>query len=267
LRFFNYIGMKRKMCYITKKTAIILSLLLTFPIAILHGQSENEQENLAKVVEMEMNAHYSIRLKQVSEDEYMIQKKESEHLRHEPYKEVTNVAEARKMLGKKVKSVEVYNEEGDYLYPAVEITFKDGVKKRFDWRTLDEYGFIAYYPELRILILNHEASGDHPIDLNNSTNEHVGNPHYSALSPDKQLRIAGYFPGGAVDGVQYFLEKWNPKKKKYEFIDDFKDYFEEEGDVIFFLFATDWFWADNSKTFFRIGTYMGGYYEMEIIAK
>jgi hypothetical protein len=243
-----------------KKIILNLSLLLIFPIATLYGQSENEQE----IVEIELNNQYSIRLKQISESEYITRKQESEHLRHKPYKVITDVAEARKMLGKKVKSFEVYDEEQNFRYLAVEITFKGEVKKRFDWRSLDETGFIAYYPELKVLILNHEADGDHPIDLNDSDNEQVGNPRYHVLSPDKQLRIAGYFPGGAWDGVRYFLEKWNPKRKKYEFV----SYFENEENYVFsFLFATDWFWTSNNNVFFRIITHMGGYYEMEIVVK
>lgn len=245
-----------------KKVIITLSILLTMPFVQLRAQTEDESEIFSEeVVEIQLNNHYFIRLKQISESEYIIREKESEHLRHKPYKVITDVKEALKMLGKKVKSLEVYDEDQDYRYDAVEITFKDKIKKRFDWRSLDENGFIAYYPELKILILNHEADGDHPIDLNDSANEQVGNPRYHVLSPNKQLRINGYFPGGAWDGVLYFLEKWNPKKKTHEFI----GYLENEDYVFTFLFAKDWFWRNDNKAFFRIGTYPGGYYEMEII--
>ena len=242
----------------------ILSLLLTFSIVTLYGQNENEQDISEEIIEFELNKQYSIKLKQISESEYTARKAATEQLRHKPYKVITDVTQARKMLGEKVKSFEVYDEKQNYHYPALEITFKGGVKKRFDWRSMDDEGFIAYYPELKVLILNHEADGNHPIDFNDSTNEHVGNPRYHVLSPDKQLRIAGYYPGGAWDGVHYFLEKWNPKRKKYEFV----NYFENEGNyALTFLFAGDWFWTSNNKVFFRVTTYMGGYYEMEILNK
>jgi hypothetical protein len=249
-----------------KKSVIILILFAWTINAIAQETDEYGNGETFDIKEIALNDAYFVKLKQISENEYTVRKKESEHLRHEPYKATTDIVEARKMLGKNVKSFEVYNEEQDNRYNVVEITFKDGVKKRFDWRSLDEYGFIAYYPELKVLILNHEADGDHPIDLNDSANEHVGNPHYHALSPDKQLRINGYYPGGAWDGVWYFLEKWNPKKKKYEFINYLS---EETGEnyVFSFLFAGDWFWTSNSKVFFRIITSYGGYYEMEIIEK
>ena len=248
----------------TIKTSIILilSIILSLQTFALYGQSEDEQEISEEVKVIELNNHYSIRLKQISESEYTVRKQEAERLRHKPYRVITDVVEARKMLGKKVKSFEVYDEEQNARYPVVEITFKDKVKKRFDWRSLDNNGFIAYYPELKVLILNHEADGEHPIDLNDSANEHAGNPRYHVPSPDKQLRIAGYHPGGAWDGVLYFLEKWNPKKKKYEFI----AYLEREDNYVFtFLFTADWFWISNSKAVFRIITYMGNCYEMEFV--
>ena len=244
-----------------KKIILILSLLMILPLADLHG---NGDEISKEIIETRLNDRYSVRLKQISESEYAARKKEAERLRHKPYKVITDIAEARKLFGKSVKQVEVYDKEQDARYSAVEIIFKDGVKKRFKWRSLDTNGFIAYYPEPGVLILNHEADGEHPIDLNDSANEYAGNPRYHSFSPDKQLRIAGYYPGGAVDGVQYFLEKWNPKKKKYEFVGNFNDHFGENY-VLSFLFAGDWFWTSNSKAVFRTITHPGYYYELEVI--
>ena len=46
-------------------------------------------------------------------------------------------------MGKSVEQIEVYDEDQAHSYPAaVEITFKDRVIKRFDWRSFDENGFI-----------------------------------------------------------------------------------------------------------------------------
>jgi len=248
---------------------LILSLLLTFPFTSLRAQTEGEQNSVAEITVIELNNHYSTRLKQISESEYSSQKKESDYEPHKPYKVIRDVTEARKLLGKSVKQIgAAYDEEQDYssYHVAVEITFKDRVKKRFDWRSFDENGFIAYYPELKVLILNHEADGDHPIDLNDSANENVGNPYYHSFSPDKQLRINGYYPGGAVDGVLYFLEKWNPQKKKYEFI----GYLDGgSGYELSFLYASDWFWSNNSKVLFKTPSWGegSGCYEMEIVGK
>ena len=246
-----------------KKIILILSLLLTFPIIALSGQSENEQDISEGIIEIGLNNQYSIQLKQISESEYTTRKQEAEHLRHKPYKVITDLKEAQKMLGKKLKEVPV-KEEDDYVRNVIEITFKDKTKKRLYWFGL-EYAYIKYYPELRILILNHEADGEYPIDLNDSGKEYnyVGNPEYHAFSPDRQLRINGYSPGGAADSEEYFLEKWNSKKKKYEFVAFFTDKSSA------FDYSSDWFWASNSKVLFRYGWSLESYqyYEMEIIVK
>jgi len=118
--------------------------------------------------------------------------------------------------------------------------------------------FLAYYPDVGVLILEHEAIGEYPVDLNDSANEHVGNPKYHAISPDRQFRINGYYPGGAVDGMFYWLEKWNKSKKKYEFI----GYFNDEYSI--FDNSQDWFWTGNSKAIFR---YLESFYEMELISR
>jgi hypothetical protein len=239
---------------------------LTFPIVALYGQSENEQDISEEVIVIGLNNHYSIRLKQISESEYTAQKMASAHLRHKPYKVITDLKEAKKMLGNKLKEITVKDEE-DYERSVIEITFKDKTPKKisWEWGFNLENGFREYYPEVGVLVFENEACGDYSIDLNDSKMdyERTGNPRYHAVSPDRKLRINGYYPGGAWDGVRFFLEKWNPKKKQYEFI----AYLEREEDYVFsFLFAGDWVWTSNSKAICKIITYMGSYYEMEIIA-
>ena len=72
--------------------------------------------------------------------------------------------------------------------------------------------------------------------------------------------LNGYYIGGASEGSEYWLEKWNPKKKKYEFFDSFEGF-------IFYL-SHDWFWTSNSTVLFRYGWHESAkYYEMEISEK
>ena len=243
-----------------KKSLIILATMLALPFAALRAQTEDEQE----ITEIQLNDHYSVKLRQISASEYTARKNESEHLQHKPYKVIADLKEAQKMLGNKLKEVTVKDEDG-YERSVIEITFKDKTKKRISWEwgfNLD--GFREYYPEVDVLVFENEAVGDYAIDLNDSKKdyERTGNPRYHAVSPDKKLRINGYYPGGAVDGALFFLEKWNPKKRKYEFI----GYFENQENYVFtFIFTADYFWTSNSKAVFRLVTYPGGYYEMEII--
>ena len=240
-----------------RKIVIILSVLLTVPIVALFGQNENEQDISEEIIVSELNNHYSIMLKQISESEYTTQKNEAEHLRHKPYKVITDFKEAQKMLGRKMKIFE--RQEGEYKFIETEITFKDGTKRRFDWTFKD--GFRAYFPKLNVLLLEAEATGDWQIDLNESREEATkGNPYNHAVSPDKQLRINGYYIGGAAEGCEYWLEKWNTKKKKYDFFAPFEGFI--------FYFSRDWFWTNNSTVLFRYGCWEEcQYYEMEIIEK
>jgi len=206
-----------------------------------------------------LNNLYSFNLKQISESEYNAQKKVSEHLRYKPYKIVAGIAEAQKLLNKRIKGVKVEEASFDQL----EVTYKDGVKKVLNviwlgWNK-ENNNFLAYYPEVGVLILEHEASGEYPVDLNDSANEHAGNPKYHAISPDRQFRINGYCPGGAVDGMNYWLEKWNKSTKKYDFI----GYFNDEDAI--FDYSKDWFWTSNSKALFRYWGSDARYYEIEVI--
>jgi hypothetical protein len=232
---------------------LILSLLLTSPFAVLYAQTENETDISAEITETEQDNRYSTKLREISENEYTIRKNESEHLRHKPYKVITNFEEAQKMLGEKMKIIEV--EVGEEKYIEIELTFKDKTKRRF------ANGFRAYFPELNILLWEAEATGDWQIDLNDSREDaKMGNPYNHAISPDKKLRINGYYIGGASEGSEYWLEKWNPKKKKYEFFDSFEGF-------IFYL-SHDWFWTSNSTVLFRYGWHESAkYYEMEISEK
>jgi len=237
-----------------KKTVIILSLMFFLLPPALQGQTENDTE----ILEFKLNNFYSIKLRQISESEFTAQKKATEHLSHKLYKVITDVAKAQKMLGKRIKAVK--EQEDDY-YTYLEVAYKGKIKKRLNviWLGWHEHSnFIAYYPEFEILIINHEADGDYPVDLNDSTTEPVGNPKYYAFSPDKQFRINGYSPGGAADGLTYWLEKWNKSKKKYEFIEY----------LPLFNYVSECFWTGNSKVLFKYGwdnNYDIRYYEMEII--
>ncbi|MDH6355796.1 hypothetical protein M2132_002143 [Dysgonomonas sp. PH5-45] len=209
---------------------------------------------------IELNDDYSIRLKRIPRSQYVVRKWESAHMQNKPYKPVKNIDQARKMLAKQVREIQI--QEDEYIRKALEIEFKDGTKKRLDdysW----EYSFVAYYPEIKVLVLCDEAGGDEPIDLNNSMKQHVGNPSHHADSPDKQLRITGYYPGGAADGTEYFIEKWNKRTKKYEFVDYLRD---KKNNEFYFSYTDRWFWATNGKVLFANNSWdEGEYYEMEII--
>ena len=148
----------------------------------------------------------------------------------------------------------------DFSYNEIEITFNDKTKERFTW----EVSFDAYYPELNVLLFRNEADGDYSVDLNDRNNVRGSSPVYYAVSPDRQLRINGDGPDAAArDGVEYFLEKWNPSRKKYELVGYF------EGEHLTFYYSSGWFWMSNNKALFRDSwdDYTRSCYEIEIIKK
>lgn len=212
---------------------------------------------------MKLNDSCSVRMRHISRSEYIIRKWESAHLKNEPYKAIKNIKKARKMLGKRLREIEV--KEEDFTRHSFEITFKDGLKRLWDGYDF-KYAFVAYYPELDVLLLVNEADGDEPIDLNDSANNLVGNPSFHTESPDRQWRIAGYWPGGAADGMEYFIEKWNGQKRKYELAAELS--FRNENESFYFSYTSCWFWSAAGKALFKIPHWEDAqYYEMEISTK
>jgi len=253
----------KKMKKTVINTVIVFGLNLIFFLlpSALQAQIENDSE----ILETNLNDLFSIRLRQISENEYTDRNKETKYLSHKPYKVVTDIAKAKKMLKKRIKGVK--REEASY--DQLEVIYKGRFKKVLNVMWLgwnkENNNFIAYYPELGVLILEHEASGDYPVDLNDSANEHVGNPKYHATSPDRQFRINGYYPGGPIDGWEFFLEKWNTKKTKYEFVASLINI--EEPFYYSFSYTNNWFWTSNNKVLFKYGLWEedARYYEMELI--
>ena len=220
------------------------------------------QKTLVK--EIKLNDFYSIQLKQISEREYAAKKQQSEHLQHDPYDVITDFAEAQKFLGDRLKIVNV--EEGDYSYDTYEITFNDGVKKRLD----SDCGFMAYFPQLEILLFEGGHQSDQPFDLNNSNyavtftddfpyNVRIGNPYNHRVSPDKQLRINGFHDG--QDCLYRFLEKWNKSKEAYEFV----GYLLGTENIWDLCRVFEFFWTSNNRVILSNFSVENEYYEAMII--
>lgn len=207
-----------------------------------------------------LNDSCSVNIKRIPRSEYIVRRWEMAHQQQKPYKKITDIGQARKMLGKRVTEIEI--QEEDYTLRALEILFKDGVKKRFGgyiW----EYSFMAYYPEIDVLVLEEEADGDGVIDLNDSNKYPVGNPSYDKVSPNGQWRLTGLYPGGAADGNEYYIEKWNPSKKRYEYIDTLMDTINSSFN---FSYTEQWCWSAGGKALYINNSWnRPEYYEMEII--
>ena len=210
-----------------KKIIIILSIFAFIAINCFAQYNYDDEYINPEIVEFTLNEHYSIRIRQISEREFNVRKEESEHLRHQPYQIITDIDEAQKLLGDRFI---VYGAGHYYVYSVI---FNDGVKRNFD----GDWYFWAYFPELEIIVFEVGHGGDFLIDLNDSNipEWNRGNPQYRVLSPDKQFRINGFYNG---HHFEYFLEKWNPQTKQFEFVGRF-----DHSNIAEFSYA---FWVNNS---------------------
>ena len=243
---------------------------------LVFAQETDGQDETFEIKEAKLNDNCTIRLKQITKEKYIAQKEQSEHLQHKPYDAITDVHKAQKMLRKRFKVIGRKEEGADFDYSKYEITFRDKTKEHLDI----EYGFIAYFPQLEILLFEGGHTTEHMFDLNNSNSLitfeenfpeyiRIGNPYRHSISPDKQFRINGFHDG--QDCVLYFLEKWNKLKKRYEFIGYFPHY---SNSSFSFCYVGNWFWTGKNKVIF---TNLGGgeneyneyteFYELEIIEK
>lgn len=218
----------------------------------------------------ELSQTISVRLTRIPQSEYIIGKWTSPPNRS--YEAITDFAHAREFLGEKMKPVlTVDPETGEPLSAMVEITYNDGTTKTIDWLyDFENYpdAFYAYYPELDLLIFEGEAGGDEIIDFNDSSSgREVGNPAQTATSPDGEWRVTGYYPGGAADTDEWWLERCNPSNEKYEMALDFKNNYRVGEAPTFRMpeYINGWFWVDDRTVFFKSQFAKGNYYRLELI--
>ena len=234
----------------------ILFCIYLFVISVaVPCMGQFSEEKLFETKNIRLNDSLSVAIRQITQEEHDTRKQASAHLQQKPYKVIKEYEKTRWKLGKRLKMVTT---DEEYDTRELEITFKDGTKRRlnYDARTIEDY-FFAYYPKLDVVVLLGEADGDYPVDLNDSSNKHfVGDPAHHYPSPDRTLRITGFYPGGAADAVMWFFEKWNKREKKYVHISDWW-----ENNMDEYYYAEGWFWTDNDTILFKTTTY---YYEMKI---
>lgn len=217
----------------------------------------------------ELNDTLSVRLTQIPRSEYIVSGWTAPHER--TYRVIRNFADAKDMLDKKLKPLQKYNESGEPLWMQTEIIYNDGTKKILDWGCdfnsgLDAY--FAYYPELDILIVENEAAGDEVIDFNDSSSVYVGDPGQTATSPDGQWRITGYYPGGAADTSEWWMETWNPTLGKYERFMNFEEYCDHHTNTLHSFaiprYINGWFWVDERTALFKTEFSETTYYKLEL---
>ena len=199
-----------------KNYLIIFSLLMT---NFIFAQEIDKSEETLEAKEIKLNDSFSFQSKLITVEEYTARKEQSAHLRHKPYKAITDVVKAKKMLGRRLKVIDKKWDDGNGnngSYREHEITLKNGNKKHLDF----EFEFVAYYPELKILLFD-TPGGYYSVNFNNNLIESSLSPEYHSVSPNKRLRINAVCPDNlAKEDFTYFIEKWNNSRKEYEHIGD-----------------------------------------------
>jgi len=214
---------------------------------------KDENGNPAK--EIKLSDKYWVQIKRIPKSDYFIALWKSGY-KPDKYKKITDVDKAKSMLKKRVEFYKKNDPEDNFYYAntAIQgISFKDGEKAKIEEH---EYPFfVAYYPEIDILVTEGGHSSDNCFDLKDSKNTHPGNPRHYYTSPDKKLRLNGAHDG--QDCIVYFLEEWDKPSKAYKIIDSFP----YDANM---CYAEDCFWYDNNTLIYKTFTGSRGYCELKI---
>jgi hypothetical protein len=98
------------------------------------------------------------------------------------------------------------NEQGENVF---KIVFRNGKTISYDY---PEVGFVAYYPQEDILLLEGEHSSSMIFNLTTGEEtEDVGDPEFRRYSPSKQYRFNGYYSGQAD---VYFIQEKSEERYK-----------------------------------------------------
>ncbi|WP_163216485.1 hypothetical protein [Bacteroides sp. 224] len=190
--------------------------------------------------EIRVNNNLTLWIKQITKDEFTVQKQTATHLRHKPYKKIENLAKVQRMLGKRMRVIDKEDEE--IIIHEFEITLNSGNKRYLD----NEFYFVAYYPEIKVLLFDTEG-GYYSIDFKNNTEEYDVSPDNHSISPNRLFRINAKCPNNlAKDDYSYFIEIWNRDIKQYEHIGDL---FSVGG------YDFDWIWIDDNTILFTYIAY------------
>ena len=224
----------------------------------------SENENTYFGDKCSLNERYStingnvIQLREISRNEFTTRRRESHSLQHRPnHKRITESAELQQLLGDRVRGVGEFR----YWYDSLEITCNNSTTKvhNMPWGGWND---LIYYPELGLLIVPDPFRDTFGvvIDLNNSEREwrELGFPEFHNLSPDKQWRLNGRH--GKFGFNYYFLEKWNSRRRRFEFFGNFDSLNPPDFDGTFW--ALECFWVGNSTLLLSSAQ---GFFEIEII--
>jgi hypothetical protein len=115
---------------------------------------------------------------------------------------ITSIEETEKLLASRIKWKDI-----EYLgYTIDAITLENEQVLRINQKSND-YGFVAYFPQEEVILYEGGHTSDYSISIKTGESlETVGNPEYIVESPNKKIRLNGWFPGQECKSY-FFQEK------------------------------------------------------------
>ena len=164
-----------------------------------------------------------------------------------PYKHAKEKITDFKVVQEKLKGVVTFKEDGDYLGVKA-IRYRNG--KPLSYEHMDEYVFVAYFPEEDILLLEGGHTTDISYDLKTGKETYdVGNPDLATTSPTGKYQLNKLYEG--QECFYHFLQKKN--QNTYEPVLPLNDIFEKETKKWLCVIGKE-FWTDDQTIYFGLVT-------------
>jgi hypothetical protein len=162
---------------------------------------------------------------------------------------ITSQVEAEELLDSKVKWID---SEYSGTRTIDQIILDSGQKLKINQMSND-YVFVAYYPSEEIIVFEGGHSSDFSISIKTGESlETVGNPNAIVESPDKSIRLNGWFPG--QECMDYFIQE--KKDDTYTYLVNFgwgSSVFEEN-----LCYYKKFCWLNNQEFIYSYISYSGG---------
>jgi hypothetical protein len=207
---------KTKNRNIMRKIAVILSVIAFIAGGCGQGNTKKQTETITEDTlttvnntdlhdVQNMNDNQLFDIQKIDSVKYFALKGKT-NITKTNWERITDLKQAKKRLKGRViwgndnEGKFLEDEQGDWVY---KIVFRNGKTYSEDY---PEVGFIAYYPQEDILLLEGGHTTDVSFNLTTGEEtEDVGNPEYIIFSPSKLYRFNGHF--GGQECSNYFIQQ------------------------------------------------------------
>ncbi len=220
------------------------SAFLLFLLPLLFFASCNQTSKSQSQVQKSKNQIWEVREKNYSLDiefidsiQFYVEKSKTKPV--DTLQKITDFATAKKML----TGVVEFREHQEYK-GLRRILFRNGGIYNSPY---DEEGFVAYYPSEDIILFEGGHSSDVSFDLKDGRETEIaGNPDLMYNSPQKTVRLNGYYPGQECD--TYFIQK--KMAGRFENIIPLSEVFEKR-EKTFLCHIPEAFWQNEEVLYMK----------------